>query len=131
MMRPFDLVLTPSWRWHEHGDEGAPAIWLDGLDIPIVQRFAAGFAEREGNIPAATSVPTGSCQATYGSGLKPVVSHCVHASTPMFHFPYAKWALALDGYANSTPVDAHTGWMMEFTNPVDGGAVTATISAFC
>ena len=34
VMRPFDLVLTPGWQWHDHGNTSAqPMIWLDGLDI--------------------------------------------------------------------------------------------------
>ena len=41
-----DLVLTPSWTWHDHGHEGAtPMIWLDGLDLPIYQYIPAMFAE--------------------------------------------------------------------------------------
>ena len=47
VMRPFDLVLTPNWQWHDHGNaSAAPMIWLDGLDIPTVRHFAASFAER-------------------------------------------------------------------------------------
>ena len=33
-----DLILTPSWVWHDHGHEGTePVVWLDGLDIPLVR----------------------------------------------------------------------------------------------
>ena len=45
-MREGDLVITPSWAWHDHGNEGqAPVVWLDGLDIPIVEFFEAMFLE--------------------------------------------------------------------------------------
>ncbi|MFN2461358.1 MAG: cupin domain-containing protein [Candidatus Velthaea sp.] len=41
-----DLVLTPSWNWHDHGHEGASAmVWLDGLDLPMYQFVPAMFAE--------------------------------------------------------------------------------------
>ena len=41
-----DLVLTPSWTWHDHGNDGAgPMIWLDGLDLPVYQSIPANFAE--------------------------------------------------------------------------------------
>ncbi len=41
-----DLVLTPSWNWHDHGHDGdAPMVWLDGLDLPVWQFFPANFAE--------------------------------------------------------------------------------------
>jgi len=50
MMNPGDLVLTPSFEYHDHGNEsGKPMIWLDGLDIALYQwipaNFANGYAE--------------------------------------------------------------------------------------
>ena len=46
MMEPGDFVITPSWTWHDHGnDTDQPMVWLDGLDIPIVRLFDASFAE--------------------------------------------------------------------------------------
>src|SRR5690625_4756004 len=40
-MHPGDFIITPSWRWHDHGNPsveegGEPVIWLDGLDIPLM-----------------------------------------------------------------------------------------------
>ena len=33
VMRPFDLILTPNWQWHDHGNETRERmIWLDGLE---------------------------------------------------------------------------------------------------
>ncbi len=53
-MRPGDFIITPSWTWHDHGHDGTgPVIWLDGLDIPMIRFFDAGFAEN------ATSQVTG------------------------------------------------------------------------
>ncbi|KAK8040157.1 hypothetical protein PG993_008568 [Apiospora rasikravindrae] len=41
-----DVILTPSWHWHDHGHEGdGPMIWLDGLDLPLYQAFSTNFAE--------------------------------------------------------------------------------------
>lgn len=41
-MHPGDLVITPAWSWHEHGNDGvSPAIWLDGLDAPITRALGA------------------------------------------------------------------------------------------
>src|SRR5947207_11441817 len=45
-MLPGDFVITPSWTWHDHGNPGSePVVWMDGLDIRIVQLFAAQFHE--------------------------------------------------------------------------------------
>ena len=41
-----DVVLTPSWSYHDHGHVGsAPMIWLDALDLPVYQFFPANFAQ--------------------------------------------------------------------------------------
>ncbi|WP_029041601.1 cupin domain-containing protein [Cucumibacter marinus] len=130
VMHPFDLVLTPNWRWHEHGGEGAPAIWLDGLDIPIISHFSAGFAEREGNAPAPDSVPPGISAARWGSNLKPIHPVGVKSDHPLFHYPFAQWRQALTAHAGASDPDTHCGHVMEFVNPVTGGAVMSTLSAF-
>ncbi|TGZ84616.1 RmlC-like cupin [Ascodesmis nigricans] len=45
-MKRGDVILTPSWTWHDHGHEGdGPMIWLDGLDLPIYQSLPVNFAE--------------------------------------------------------------------------------------
>src|ERR671926_1472138 len=45
-MSPGDFVITPSWTWHDHGnDAAAPMVWLDGLDIPLLRLLDASFAE--------------------------------------------------------------------------------------
>src|SRR5580765_2044858 len=43
-MAPGDLILTPSWAWHDHGNETDKlVVWMDGLDIPLVQALNAMF----------------------------------------------------------------------------------------
>jgi len=38
VMKPGDLVITPTMTWHDHGNEGAePVMWMDGLDSPVVR----------------------------------------------------------------------------------------------
>ena len=45
-MMPGDVVLTPNWCWHGHGNEGrASAYWLDVLDVPLVQLLEPMFFE--------------------------------------------------------------------------------------
>jgi gentisate 1,2-dioxygenase len=45
-MHPGDFILTPSWTYHDHGNlTGEPVVWLDGLDIPIVNMLDSSFAE--------------------------------------------------------------------------------------
>jgi len=45
-MAPGDVVLTPSFTWHGHVNEGtADAYWIDFLDIPLVQHLGPMFFE--------------------------------------------------------------------------------------
>ncbi|KAJ5246771.1 hypothetical protein N7468_001754 [Penicillium chermesinum] len=41
-----DVILTPTWNWHDHGKDGCgPMIWLDGLDLPNFRHFPVHFVE--------------------------------------------------------------------------------------
>ncbi len=54
-MRPGDFILTPCWTSHEHGNPGkTPVVWLDGLDVPIVNLFDTSFA---GGVPSGEVEP--------------------------------------------------------------------------
>jgi gentisate 1,2-dioxygenase len=45
-MRVGDVVLTPGWSWHGHGNDGvADAIWIDFLDVPLVHLLEPMFFE--------------------------------------------------------------------------------------
>src|SRR5438093_9652750 len=47
VMEEGDLILTPQLTWHDHtNDSGKPIIWLDGLDIPLVQSLHQLLFER-------------------------------------------------------------------------------------
>ena len=45
-MEPGDVLLTPNWSTHGHGNRGnACAYWLDFLDVPLVQLLEPMFFE--------------------------------------------------------------------------------------
>lgn len=47
VMQRGDLILTPRWDWHDHGNEGdGPVIWLDGLDFPLWSCLPIFFTEK-------------------------------------------------------------------------------------
>jgi gentisate 1,2-dioxygenase len=133
VMRPFDLVLTPAGQWHDHGNPtDTPMIWLDGLDIPTVRHFDAGFSERflEASHPE-TAVP-GDTLTRYGRNMRPLRGTRGDRRPnhqPLFHYPYKEWNAALTEMASFAEIDAHVGHALEFVNPVDGGSVMQTISA--
>jgi len=45
-MDPGDVLLTPNWSWHGHGNEArAPAFWIDFLDTPLIHALEPMFFE--------------------------------------------------------------------------------------
>lgn len=45
-MKKGDVILTPTWNYHDHGKDGSgPMIWLDGLDLPNFRHFPVHFVE--------------------------------------------------------------------------------------
>ncbi|KAL5358441.1 RmlC-like cupin domain-containing protein [Aspergillus floccosus] len=45
-MQQGDVILTPTWNYHDHGKDGSgPMIWLDGLDLPNFRHFPVHFVE--------------------------------------------------------------------------------------
>jgi gentisate 1,2-dioxygenase len=133
IMRPFDLVLTPNGRWHDHANQtDKPMIWLDGLDIPLVRSLDASFAEiMSGAMQHPETKPAGACQALYGEGLRPLNAARPTDDVALFHYPFAKWRAALNDVSKIGSPDEYDGYAMEFVNPATGGAVMNTISAFC
>lgn len=132
VMRPFDLVLTPSWQWHDHGNGTArPMVWLDGLDIPTVRHFSASFAEKTDEAIQAPLVADDDSLSRYGRNLRPLRGSLADrrpASRPLFHYPFAEWRRSLADLAAGAP-DPHVGHALEFINPADGGSVLPTIAA--
>ena len=73
LMHPGDFIITPSWTFHDHGNPGdSPVVWLDGLDIPMVTFFDAGFAERYAEPRQPLTRPDGDASLRYGQNLLPL-----------------------------------------------------------
>ncbi len=129
-MHPGDFILTPSWTWHDHGCEvDEPTIWYDGLDIPLVAYFGAGFAEAANVKSHEVSRPEGDAPARYGANLLPVDYEQRGKTSPIFNYPYARSREALEKLKTG-PVDPHRGIWMKYINPATGDYALPTISAF-
>lgn len=133
IMRRFDLILTPGWQWHDHGNPtDEPMIWLDGLDVPTVRLFDASFAEYYDSAVQEELVPPGDTLARYGHNMRPMRGSAADrrpAAQPLFQYPYDNWRPALTALAGSADIDPHFGYALEFLNPADGGPVMPTIAA--
>ncbi|CAN5782795.1 gentisate 1,2-dioxygenase [soil metagenome] len=129
-MQPGDFIITPSWTWHHHGNEtDSPMVWLDGLDIPLVGYFNSTFREDHHQMEAEVNRPTGDALARYGSGLMPVGYKHGTLNSPVFNYPWARTREALHSLTRAGAPDPHTGHLMRYVNPVDGGWAMPTMAA--
>jgi gentisate 1,2-dioxygenase len=129
-MRPGDLVLTPNWTWHDHGnDTDEPIIWLDGLDLPLVHMLEAVFYESYPEDVQPITQPVDSNFARYGSGaLTPAWQTSESAHSPLMHYPWEKSKEALFRLAPETDGSPFDGVILEYTNPTTGGPVMPTMA---
>jgi gentisate 1,2-dioxygenase len=131
-MKPGDFIITPSWTWHDHGSEAdGPVVWLDGLDIPMVRFFDAGFAENDTAKSQKVSRPEGTSYARYGHNMVPVRHDPPYGATsPIFSYPYDRSREALDTLERSAPVDDWDGVKLRYVNPATGSWAMPTIATF-
>lgn len=130
-MSPGDFIITPSWTWHDHGNPGnEPVIWLDGLDVPIVEILDAQFLERHSDESQQTSRTEGESIARYGSTMLPLDHKTASRTSPLWSYPYARSREALATLAKSeAPHPAH-GHKLRYANPATGGWAMPTIGTF-
>ena len=89
-MRYGDFIITPPMAWHDHGNESdEPILWLDGLDIPLVQFLDASFSEHLEDDEQPLSRPAGDAEARFGSNLLPAGAGPATGASPVFNYPYA------------------------------------------
>lgn len=125
-----DFVITPNWAWHDHGnDSDAPVLWLDGLDIPLVQFLDASFAERGPDAQQSIDKPAGDSLARYGANMLPLDHVRTGVVSPIFNYPYERSRGALETMRNRDEWDACHGLKMRYVNPLDGGWAMPTIGA--
>ena len=130
-MHPGDFVITPSWTWHDHGNESdRPMVWLDGLDIPVVSFLDASFAERLETESQPVSRPSGDAAARYGAGLLPVDHEVRSRASPVFNYPYARTREALETMRRAEAWDACHGLKLKYVNPATGDFAMPTIGTF-
>lgn len=131
-MHPGDFIITPSWTFHDHGSEAeGPVVWLDGLDIPIVRFFDAGFAENDDARSQQVAQPEGTSFARYGYNMAPVRQDPPFGATsPIFSYPYARSRHALDQLERQAPIDEWDGVKLRYLNPLTGGWPMPTLATF-
>lgn len=131
MMEPGDFVITPSMTWHDHGNVGTePMVWLDGLDMHIVNLFAASFRQDYPGSVHPTDRPEGAAMAEAGSNLLPVDQEYGSQTSPIFNYPYSRTREALEKIARFRKINDWHGHKMRYVNPVNGGWAMPTIATW-
>ncbi len=126
-----DLILTPSGRWHDHGNESdEPTFWLDGLDIPIVQFLDASFFEHHSDDEHPHVIEDGDSVAMYGSGMMPVDFEVQSPTSPVVKYPYERTRATLNKMKKAGNLDPCHGLKLMYVNPVDGKSAMPTMGAF-
>jgi gentisate 1,2-dioxygenase len=134
-MREGDFIITPSWTWHDHGNEGVdgnsePVVWLDGLDIPMIRFFDAGFAENAKLDMQLVERQEGSTDSLYSHGLAPVKQRHFTNTSPIFNYPYARTREVLYRLSRDEAVDPKHGYLLKYVNPLTGHWAIPTIATF-
>jgi gentisate 1,2-dioxygenase len=132
-MHPGDFIITPSWTWHDHGSPaaGEPVVWLDGLDIPLVRFFDAGFAENYPEPVQSIVRAEGDAWARYGANMLPVdFASPQGRASPIFNYPYERTRAALAKLSRDAPIDPCHGAKLRYVNPATGGWPMPTLATF-
>jgi gentisate 1,2-dioxygenase len=132
LMKRGDFIITPSWTWHDHGNNTEQAmVWLDGLDVPLVAMLDASFAESGSSEAQSFLRPTGDSCLRFGKNMAPVDSQPPsNRASPLFSYSYADASAALAAMAAAGKPDACHGHKLRYLNPLTGGSAMPTIGAY-
>lgn len=126
IMEPHDLILTPNWCWHDHGnDTGEPMVWIDGLDFPFVKSINGCFFQPHNTLQQDVTRKDG-YHARLAGAMRPR-----NVSQPAGGLPYvykgreAFEALEALGEGEHDP---HDGITLEYVNPLTGGPTFPTLA---
>lgn len=128
-MGPGDLVLTPSWAFHEHHNPTPdPMIWVDVLDLPLVKALDAVFFEEGPSAEANTATAGRSASESWygaGPGLVPVAGPELPAHrSPLLAY---RWADTDRALAAQLAAAGGSHARLRYTDPVRGGDVMPTM----
>src|SRR5258708_7255678 len=125
-----DFGLTPNWTAHDHGNTSdKPMIWLNVLDLPIINFFETMFAEHLDDGVQLASRRDGDSMAFYGSGVLPDRPPGTFKCSPVINYTYARIRPILERLRQAGDVDKRHGARVRYANPVTGGWVMPTMGA--
>jgi gentisate 1,2-dioxygenase len=120
-MYPGDMILTPSWQWHDHQNETPePIVWLDGLDIALVNLLDASFSQTSNRKQQEVTREKETSQTRYGANLLPIDDAPASLNSPLMRYPYDQARATLERMKTASPLDPHHGIRMRYAHPKTG-----------
>jgi gentisate 1,2-dioxygenase len=123
-----DLLLTPSWSFHEHHNAtDQPMLWMDVLDLPVVAALEAVFFEEGATEDAQRlTAPVSNSERHYGNPglLPPPGQRVLPRHSPLLAYRWADTDRALSRRLDATGDDSVT---LTYTDPTRGTDVMPTM----
>jgi gentisate 1,2-dioxygenase len=112
-----DIVLTPTWTWHDHGNDGSGVnVWFDILDVPLMVHLNGLFFDFDyEDAPGAGKRRVQTPRKTVDAASGPQT----------YFFPWAATRAALE--KRRTQFDPHDAVSYRIVDPATGGAVMPTM----
>ncbi len=125
-MAPGDVVLTPSWTWHDHSNPtDAPMVWFDGLDLPLAASLEAVFFEPHPELMQEAAPDHDASRRLHGGrALRPLGAPVSPRHSPLLVYRYRDTDEALDDLLRARGGPAAG---VEFVNPTNGAAALPTL----
>jgi gentisate 1,2-dioxygenase len=129
-MNPGDLVLTPSWHWHDHTNSGAASMfWFDGLDLPMIEALDAVFFEPHPEFMQPVIGPHNQSEQAYGAAAARYAECAPRQlgprSSPLLAYRWADTDAELARLAGERDQAMVS---TEFVNPQTGASALPTLS---
>ena len=139
LVRRGDLVLTPNWSWHDHGNDGGEqSIWFDILDVPLVMALNTRFFDfdyreadgvgvaRNRRIQTPRKLVEPATNPLRAAGVRPLARGSRQdAGRPLF-FSYEESRRCLAMFADEA-FDPFEGAAVRLGDPATGGFAMGTI----
>jgi gentisate 1,2-dioxygenase len=127
---PGDYLITPSWTWHDHANEGNETVyWMDCLDVPFTQFMNVCFTEfYPGGSQQDLIVPDDYSPSRYEGGMIRPISDRKPSIAPLGRYKWELTKNGLDGLSEYEP-DPFDGYAIEYINPATGKDANNRIGA--
>lgn len=125
-METNDLVLTPACSWHDHHNEsGAPRIWVDILDVPVLGFLRQMFFETFGESTQPLRQHPGDNASQRSSLLRPAwEAHSADRIAYRYPWRDVQESLRLHATSQGSPYD---DVILRYAHPTTGGSTMATL----